>query len=66
MPALERYAVATARAAKRGDLAPATAATAEQAVRDRRLTLLQLDQQAAEQVIALELLTGGPSEGWTQ
>jgi outer membrane protein TolC len=66
LPGIEKYAVATARAAKRGDLAPATAATAEQALRDRRLTLLQLDQQAAEQTIALELLTGGPSEGWTQ
>lgn len=66
MPALETYAGAVARAAKRGDLAPATAATAEQAIRDRRLTLLQLDQQAAEQIIALELLTGGPSEGWTR
>jgi outer membrane protein TolC len=66
MPALERYAQATQRAARRGDLAAATADTAGQAVRDRRLTLLQLDQQIAEQTIALELLSGGPSEGWTQ
>ncbi|MBS0477966.1 MAG: TolC family protein [Proteobacteria bacterium] len=66
MPALQRYADATARAAKRGDLSPATAATAEQSVRDRRLALLQIDQQIAEQTIALELLSGGPSEGWTK
>lgn len=66
MPALERYAEATARAAKRGDLAPASADTAAQALRDRHLTLLQLDQQIAEQTIALELLSGGPSEGWTR
>lgn len=66
MPELERYAAATDRAAKRGDLAPATAETAAQALRDRHLTLLQLDQQIAEQTIALELLSGGPSEGWTR
>ncbi len=63
---IERYAGATERAAKRGDLAPVTADTALQALRDRRLTLLQLNQQISEQTIALELLSGGPSEGWTQ
>jgi len=64
IPELQRYAEATHRAARRGDIAPATAETALQALRDRRLTLLQLDQQIAEQTIALELLSGGPSEGW--
>ena len=66
LPALEHYAEATARAARRGDLAPVTADTALQALRDRRLTLLQIEQQIAEQTIALELLSGGPSEGWTR
>jgi outer membrane protein TolC len=66
LPELERFAEATERAAKRGDIAPATADTALQALRDRRLTFLQLDQQIAEQTIALELLSGGPSEGWTR
>lgn len=66
MPALERFVASTERAAKRGDLAPATADTAAQALRDRRLTLRQLDQQIAEQTIALELLSGGPAEGWTK
>jgi outer membrane protein TolC len=66
MPALEKYAEATRRAASRGDLAEATAQTALQAYRDRQLSLLQLDQQIAEQTIALELLSGGPSEGWTK
>lgn len=65
LPVLQRYADATQRAAARGDLAPATADTAAQAIRDRRLVLSQLDQQIAEQTIALELLSGGPSEGWT-
>ena len=65
LPALQLYANAAKRAADRGDLAPATADTAAQAIRDRRLTLSQLDQQIAEQTIALELLSGGPSEGWT-
>ncbi|MDB5719962.1 MAG: TolC family protein [Alphaproteobacteria bacterium] len=66
MPELRKYSEATARAARRGDLAEATAQTAVQAYRDRQLTLLQLDQQIAEQTIALELLSGGPSEGWTK
>ena len=64
MPALQRYAAATRRAAARGDIALAIAETAEQAVRDRELAFLQLDQQIAEQTIALELLSGGPSEAW--
>jgi len=66
LPELENYAEATGRAARRGDIAPATADTALQALRDRHLTLLQLEQQIAEQTIALELLSGGPSEGWTR
>lgn len=64
MPALQRYAEATRRAAVRGDISEATAETAEQAVRDREIAYLQLDQQIAEQTIALELLSGGPSEAW--
>jgi len=66
LPEIERYAAATERAATRGDLSRATADTAQQAARDRRLALLQLGQQIAEQTIALELLSGGPSEGWTK
>jgi outer membrane protein TolC len=66
LPALQKYADATQRAARRGDLSPATADTALQAIRDRRLALLQIDQLIAEQTIALELLSGGPSEGWTR
>jgi hypothetical protein len=33
-------------------------------VRDREIAFLQIDQQIAEQTIALELLSGGPSEAW--
>jgi len=66
MPALERYAEATQRAARRGDLSAATADAAAQAVRDRQLTLAQLDQQIAEQSTALELLSGSLSQGWTE
>lgn len=66
MPALERYAGATRRASLRGDLSVATADAAQQAVRDRQLTLAQLDQQISEQSIALELLSGSLSQGWTQ
>ena len=66
MPALQRYAAATRRAAKRGDIAQAIAETSQQAVRDRELAYFQIEQQIAEQTIALELLSGGPAEAWFQ
>jgi outer membrane protein, heavy metal efflux system len=66
LPAIERYAVATRRAATRGDLSRATAESAEQTLRDRQSALGSLDQHYAEQSIALELLSGGPAEGWTK
>jgi outer membrane protein TolC len=66
VPAIRRYARATEDAAARGDLSRATAETALQAARDRELTLLQISQQIDEQTIALELLSGGPAEGWTK
>lgn len=66
LPALQRFADATARAAGRGDLAPATAQTAAQALRDRETLIAQDRQALAEQAIALELLTGAPREWWTQ
>jgi cobalt-zinc-cadmium efflux system outer membrane protein len=64
LPPLRRYAVAMVRAAARGDLPRATGAAATQAVRDRDLALVTLDQTIAEQTIALELLTGTLREGW--
>ena len=66
LPPIERYAAATARAARRGDLSLSTAESAAQSLRDRRSALAVLDQQAAEQTILLEQLSGGPSEGWTK
>ncbi len=62
---LERVAIASRRAADRGDLATATAESAEQVLRDKQIQLAQLDQAIAEQTIALELLTGVPQEDWT-
>ena len=64
IPALERFAAANRRAATRGDLAAATAAVAEQTLRDRQRARAQLEQTAAEGMIALELLTGAPRESW--
>ena len=66
LPALTRFAEASRRAASRGDLARATAETAEQALRDKQILLAQSDQDIAEQTIALELLTGTPQEAWTR
>ncbi|WP_422059596.1 TolC family protein [Sphingopyxis sp.] len=65
MPALATFALASRRAAQRGDLALATAEVAEQSLRDRQLLLLQSEQAIAEQTIALELLVGAPQEAWT-
>lgn len=66
LPSAERYAAATRRAAARGDLSLSTAETAEQALRDKQILLAQGDQAIAEQMIALELLTGTLREAWTQ
>ena len=64
LPTAERYAEATRAAANRGDLSRATAETAEQALRDKRLLVAQSEQAIAEQMIALELLTGTLREAW--
>lgn len=64
LPKLENFARATARAAERGDLAPAIAQTSAQSLRDQTTILAQTTQDLEEQMIALELLTGTPRETW--
>jgi outer membrane protein TolC len=64
LPALAHSADGARRAAAQGDIANAVAETAEQTLRDRTFARLQLDQAAAEQLIALELLSGGPRAAW--
>lgn len=64
LPSAAHYADATRRAATRGDLSLATAETAEQALRDKLLLLAQSEQDIAEQMIALELLTGTLRDAW--
>lgn len=66
LPGARRFAEASRRAAGRGDLALATAATAEQALRDKESQLAQAERDIAEQTIALELLTGALQEAWTK
>ncbi len=66
MRPLEQLAATARRAAQRGDITMTAAEATEQSLRDRHLALLQLEQAAAEAWIALELLSGGPSEGWTR
>ena len=66
LPASRRFAEAMMRASLRGDLARSVGDAAAQAVRDRELALLVLDQQAAEQMVALELLSGSLHEGWSR
>ncbi|GAA0335184.1 TolC family protein [Sphingomonas oligophenolica] len=64
LPAATRFAAASRRAADRGDLALATAETAEQAARDKQVLLAASEQDIVEQTIALELLTGALKETW--
>ena len=64
LPALEQFAAANRRAADRGDLAQATAETAEQTLRDQQILLAEAEQTIAEQTIVLELATGAPRETW--
>ncbi|MDE1918718.1 MAG: TolC family protein [Sphingomonadales bacterium] len=64
IPALERYAKGAANATARGDLSQATATTAQQTLRDRQGQLSVARQALAEQMIALELLTGAPITTW--
>ncbi|MEO8373957.1 MAG: TolC family protein [Sphingomonas bacterium] len=64
LPAAERFAQATRRAADHGDLSLAAAEIAEQALRDKHILLTQNKQDITEQTIALELLTGAPKETW--
>ncbi|CAN5242380.1 TolC family protein [soil metagenome] len=59
-----RFAMASRKAASRGDLSDASAQAAEQVARDRQLLSAQSAQDMAEQMIALELLTGVPREQW--
>jgi cobalt-zinc-cadmium efflux system outer membrane protein len=66
LPAAQLYAEANRRAAARGDISRATAEAAEQALRDKQSLLAQSEQAIAEQMIALELLTGTLREAWTQ
>ncbi|MBX9885129.1 MAG: TolC family protein [Novosphingobium sp.] len=66
LPSATRLAEAARRAATRGDLPLGTAETAEQAVRDKQVLLAQSGQAIAEQMIALELLTGTLNETWTR
>ena len=64
LPELERYAAASRSAADRGDLSRETADNTEQALRDRQIQLAQAELDIAEQMIALEMLSGTPQEAW--
>lgn len=66
LPPAMTYAQAVRRTANRGDLSKATAENAEQALRDKQTQLAQSEQDIAEQMIALELLTGTLREAWPQ
>lgn len=65
LSAAEKYAAASRAAATRGDVSLSVAQAAEQALRDKQIMLAQSEQAIAEQMVALELLTGTLREAWT-
>jgi outer membrane protein, heavy metal efflux system len=64
LPELERLAIASRKAATRGDLSIATAEAAEGSLGDKRVEFAAAEQTIDEAMIALELLTGAPREDW--
>lgn len=65
LPELQHTALASRRAADRGDVSAATAEAAEGALGDRQAALVAADQTVDEAMVALELLTGVPREDWS-
>lgn len=64
LPAAQGFSDKTAKAAERGDLSPATAEAAAQALRDKQSQVYQAEQDISELTISLELLTGLPQGLW--
>lgn len=64
LPTLRRQAGVSDRAASRGDLSRTAAMASVQQLRDRLLVIAQARLAIQEQTIALELLSGEPTEGW--
>ncbi|WP_200863969.1 TolC family protein [Asticcacaulis sp. AC466] len=64
LPAVQGFSDKTAKAAERGDLSPATAEAAAQALRDKQSQVYQAEQDISELTISLELLTGLPQGRW--
>jgi outer membrane protein TolC len=64
LPEIRQHAEGACRAAERGDLSLETAQGAGQVLRDRLTLIAQSEDDIAEQMIALELLTGVPMEVW--
>lgn len=64
MPALERFAAASSRAARRGDLAQSVADNAMLTVWSKALQIAQLEQSQIERLIDLEMAVGLKAEAW--
>lgn len=64
IPAVESFATAAVRAARRGDLARSVADNAELALWSKRVQLAQLEQAQRERLIGLEMATGQKTEAW--
>lgn len=64
MPGIESYAVATTRAARRGDIAQAVSDNAMLTLWSKQLQLAQLEQAQRERLVGLEMATGQKAEAW--
>lgn len=66
LPDIERFAAATTRAARRGDLAQSIADNARLAAWSKQLLAEQVEQANRERIVGLEIAAGRKLEGWGQ
>lgn len=64
LPTLEKFALASTKAAKRGDLAQSVADNAMLTIWSKILQVEQLEQGQAERLIGLEMAVGRKAESW--
>ena len=66
LPGIERFAAATTRAARRGDLAQSIADNARLTAWSKRLLAEQVQQANRERIVGLEIAAGRKLESWGQ
>lgn len=64
LPTLEKFALASTKAARRGDLAQAVADNAMLTIWSKKLQIEQLEQSQIERLIGLEMVVGRKAQTW--